>query len=194
MLMGKDGADGEGDFQNGLLSSSGNGNGDGHGGDGLERLGDDDGDLEFLEYDWRSGNGDGTKQSSQTNVDETSRQKQKKTNWDKWEPEPVASEAASSRGRKRAGDDELTQLVSIYGSKEVFIGEYRYVLYIPNPNTVCPYNTDTFLSQSQEHVSGASFVKSRVRRGPGNARLGAFKTKVWRAQPTQVRSHVKRHA
>ncbi len=48
--------------------------------------------------------------------------------WDSWEPEPVESEAASSRGRRRRVADELGHLVAIYGSKELFINEYRNML------------------------------------------------------------------
>jgi anaphase-promoting complex subunit 2 len=48
--------------------------------------------------------------------------------WDAWEPEPVESEAASSRGRRRPVEDELGHLINIYGSKELFINEYRNML------------------------------------------------------------------
>lgn len=48
--------------------------------------------------------------------------------WDEWEPEPVESEAASSRGRHRDIDDELGYLIGIYGSKELLINEYRNML------------------------------------------------------------------
>ena len=44
------------------------------------------------------------------------------------EPEPVESEAASSRGRRRPVEDELGHLINIYGSKELFINEYRNML------------------------------------------------------------------
>jgi len=40
----------------------------------------------------------------------------------------VESEAASSRGRRRHVDDELGHLIGIYGSKELFINEYRNML------------------------------------------------------------------
>ena len=39
----------------------------------------------------------------------------------------------------------------------------RYVLHFPNPNTVCPYKTDTFLLQTQSCVQSA-FSTSRVAR------------------------------
>ena len=40
----------------------------------------------------------------------------------------MESEAASSRGRRRRVADELGHLVAIYGSKELFINEYRNML------------------------------------------------------------------
>lgn len=48
--------------------------------------------------------------------------------WDAWEPEPVETEAAASRGRRRKGGDIIGLLVGIYGSKELFINEYRTML------------------------------------------------------------------
>ena len=48
--------------------------------------------------------------------------------WDEWEPEPVESEAASSRGRRRRAADELGHLIGIYGSKELLVNEYRNML------------------------------------------------------------------
>ena len=48
--------------------------------------------------------------------------------WDAWEPEPVETEAAASRGRRRKVGDIIGLLVGIYGSKELFINEYRTML------------------------------------------------------------------
>ena len=48
--------------------------------------------------------------------------------WDAWEPEPVETEAAASRGRRRKAGDIIGLLVGIYGSKELFINEYRTML------------------------------------------------------------------
>lgn len=126
MLMGKENDEGEGAFQNGLLSASNTGDdGDssmGKQSDRFERVGDDDGDAEFL--DWAI-DGEKRERKKKGSIKEP---QQPSSNWDSWEPEPVESEAAAAKGRKRTGDDELGQLVSIYGSKEVFIGEYRNML------------------------------------------------------------------
>jgi len=132
MLMGASGGDDEGgELAGGLLSDDGGraenlagGSGE-HlrellpGGEGLA----DDGDAEFLEWCGLSGSlgatafGLGSEENARALPE-----------WAKWEPEPVESEAAASRGRRRGGDDELGQLVSIYGSKELFIAEYRNML------------------------------------------------------------------
>ena len=118
MLMGSDeaGADDEtGELAGGLLGDARGGargdeaaaREDAPGREGLV----DDGDAEFLEFPF------GARRSS-ARVPE----------WAEWEPEPVESEAAASRVSARGGDDELAQLVSIYGSKELFIAEYRNML------------------------------------------------------------------
>jgi anaphase-promoting complex subunit 2 len=96
---------------------------DAGGGGGGERFDDADGDLEFLsldEFPFSGGSLDARGASR--------RAFHKHREWARWEPEPVESEAAASRGRTRRGDDALGQLVSIYGSKELFIGEYRNML------------------------------------------------------------------
>jgi len=54
--------------------------------------------------------------------------KQVMSGWDAWEPEPVETEAAASRGRRRKVGDIIGLLVGIYGSKELFINEYRTML------------------------------------------------------------------
>ena len=54
--------------------------------------------------------------------------KQIMSGWDAWEPEPVETEAAASRGRRRTVGDIIGLLVGIYGSKELFINEYRTML------------------------------------------------------------------
>ena len=82
---------------------------------GLEGGLENDGDAEFLEF-------------SESVLESNSNRSARVPEWAKWEPEPVESEAAASRGRRRGGDDELGQLVSIYGSKELFIAEYRNML------------------------------------------------------------------
>ena len=79
----------------------------------------DDGDAEFLAFPFFGGaRGGGDKKGTNSRTPE----------WAEWEPEPVESEAAASRVAARGGDDELAQLVSIYGSKELFISEYRNML------------------------------------------------------------------
>ena len=60
--------------------------------------------------------------------DEPTVQQQIMSGWDAWEPEPVETEAAASRGRRRKTGDIIGLLVGIYGSKELFINEYRTML------------------------------------------------------------------
>ena len=60
--------------------------------------------------------------------DEVAPSQQILSGWDAWEPEPVETEAAASRGRRRKGGDIIGLLVGIYGSKELFINEYRTML------------------------------------------------------------------
>ena len=61
-------------------------------------------------------------------ADLTASQQQVMSGWEAWEPEPVETEAAASRGRRRKGGDIIGLLVDIYGSKELFINEYRTML------------------------------------------------------------------
>ena len=42
-----------------------------------------------------------------------------------WQPDPVEVDLAGGSERERAGADIIGMLVSIYGSKELFINEYR---------------------------------------------------------------------
>ena len=60
--------------------------------------------------------------------DLTASQQQVLSGWEAWEPEPVETEAAASRGRRRKSGDIIGLLVDIYGSKELFINEYRTML------------------------------------------------------------------
>ena len=44
--------------------------------------------------------------------------------WESWEPDPVDADPAKvSRGRRSA--DIISMLVNIYGSKKIFVNEYR---------------------------------------------------------------------
>ena len=89
------------------------------GGEGLA----DDGDAEFLEW---SGLGGSLGATAFGLGSEETRERSRRA---KWEPEPVESEVAGEpRPSGAAKDDELGQLVSIYGSKELFIAEYRNML------------------------------------------------------------------
>ena len=66
--------------------------------------------------------------SEDAHEDEMAPTQQILSGWDAWEPEPVETEAAASRGRRRKGGDIIGLLVGIYGSKELFINEYRTML------------------------------------------------------------------
>ena len=115
MLMGKDGQGGEG----ALLGGDEDADGEGGRLRGAEGEGDAHDAWEGEERDFLDREGDRRGATGKGSGG---------GGWDQWEPEPVESEAASSRGRRRHVDDSLGQLVSIYGSKELFINEYRNML------------------------------------------------------------------
>lgn len=48
-------------------------------------------------------------------------------NWEKWMPDPVDAEPVKLSGSRRTSDI-ISMLVSVYGSKELFINEYRTLL------------------------------------------------------------------
>jgi anaphase-promoting complex subunit 2 len=124
MLMGAEADDEDGEANmGGLLSRDEPNAANADSSAGLEGGLADDGDAEFLEFF------DNTLEAGRVaNSSSSHRERARVPEWAKWEPEPVESEAAASRGRRRGGDDELGQLVSIYGSKELFIAEYRNML------------------------------------------------------------------
>ena len=50
-----------------------------------------------------------------------------KENWESWEPDPVDADPSKvSRGRRSA--DIISMLVNIYGSKKIFVTEYKSLL------------------------------------------------------------------
>lgn len=60
-------------------------------------------------------------------VDEVTAFDEDTDNWEKWMPDPIDAEPSKLCGSKRTSDI-ISMLVSVYGSKELFINEYRTLL------------------------------------------------------------------
>ena len=48
--------------------------------------------------------------------------------WQQWQPDPMDALGSSTSPAWRRGADVVSMLIGIYGSKEVFINEYRQLL------------------------------------------------------------------
>jgi len=73
-------------------------------------------------------------------LDESFQEEDASENWDTWEPDPVdADPNKTSRGRRSS--DIISMLVNIYGSKELFVNEYRSLL-SNRLLAMCSYDTD----------------------------------------------------
>ncbi|KAK5642898.1 hypothetical protein RI129_009065 [Pyrocoelia pectoralis] len=60
-------------------------------------------------------------------VDETAASDEETENWEAWMPDPVDVDPSKSSNIRRSADI-ISMLVSVYGSKELFINEYRTLL------------------------------------------------------------------
>ena len=49
------------------------------------------------------------------------------SNWEAWMPDPIDADP-SKTSKSRRSNDILSMLVQIYGSKELFVTEYRFIL------------------------------------------------------------------
>ncbi|KAL4219155.1 Anaphase-promoting complex subunit 2 [Mactra antiquata] len=64
---------------------------------------------------------------SQPLIDETTHNEEEDGDWKKWMPDPVDADPATASKSRRASDI-ISMLVNIYGSKELFVNEYRTLL------------------------------------------------------------------
>ncbi|XP_053380784.1 anaphase-promoting complex subunit 2-like isoform X2 [Mercenaria mercenaria] len=60
-------------------------------------------------------------------LDESAHNDEEDVDWEKWMPDPVDADPATASKSRRASDI-ISMLVNIYGSKELFVNEYRTLL------------------------------------------------------------------
>ncbi|KAJ8897014.1 hypothetical protein PR048_002360 [Dryococelus australis] len=71
--------------------------------------------------------GDELVRGNAKDIDENSPTDEDIENWETWEPDPVDADP-SNTSKSRRTSDIISMLVNVYGSKEVFVNEYRILL------------------------------------------------------------------